>query len=954
MNYLKKIHDFINDDRIIKSLEKETIVNHKIKLITKIKDENKKIKCLSKLTEDWSKIEVIRTLSDEEKKINALKYLNNISARLEVIKNLKNDDKKLECMNMLTETWSKAEILKTIIDDDKKISVLNYLNDEWMRLYVIKTLKSDDKKIKCLNNIQNDDIKTEIIKMLDDNNKEKHLNQLSKAYNKYQVILTFKYPEKIFQTLNDNIDIYKLNIYSFISDMYNMNVLDKVKTIYPNLINEFLEYYEISANKDNLIGLIKKYGYIVFFFLANDNNLLKLINTDKESFQKIMAIFDNKKSCQLSMKDVDNIIFALLHREFRFSNKDTITIFGLLEQLIENKNIFELKKVLNEINDFYNVNEILEKNEINYDDFIKGLLNKEYINILHEITDNYIDLKRNEYIVENQQKVKTNLNLKISYEKKYLIDKLLECDINKIYDLIIKIDQKYLSKEELELINNKELLISAIKFQKKPNNYNGIDIKSKLRHLNQIFNKLYINQELDYLSEDDKKIVYEVKSTKSEEYLRIMSELDITIIKDKILNSELYDKLLNIIQKYHLLGWNDMFKPLLEKADLEFNSHSIVIMINYFYIFYPALEKKVEKGVLKEIRLVTLIDEVVTYSSSSIKYKCLLGREDYNIFVTNPNPNSAPVSKESRFESLFELMKKAIERKYITIPPINKNVIVNNKKINICVNSFLDPINFTYGERTGACMRLGGTGESLFRFCLTNENGFHICFKSDNNDFISRVSGFRNGNTVFLNQLRYSVNENYNNDDLYIAIKIVANLLVELTKESYYPIKNVVISSGYVMEKYFVENKNLDIDPLETLEFFYSDINRKNAIYLEENDNIKLGKNNTQKYRVPRKRMQYFTGYKEIEESIQQMYLFNALIKGKNIHDIEPCDDELTRNVSRLFVGEDWLVGYNKNNECIIRYILERDKYQIEEAQKEMNFILEQHNIIANNKKKTR
>ena len=44
----------------------------------------------------------------------------------------------------------------------------------------------------------------------------------------------------------------------------------------------------------------------------------------------------------------------------------------------------------------------------------------------------------------------------------------------------------------------------------------------------------------------------------------------------------------------------------------------------------------------------------------------------------------------------------------------------NGKKINIVVGNFSNIINLTYGERTGACMRIGGAGKSLFNFCLTN------------------------------------------------------------------------------------------------------------------------------------------------------------------------------------------------------------------------------------------
>ena len=42
-----------------------------------------------------------------------------------------------------------------------------------------------------------------------------------------------------------------------------------------------------------------------------------------------------------------------------------------------------------------------------------------------------------------------------------------------------------------------------------------------------------------------------------------------------------------------------------------------------------------------------------------------------------------------------------------------KNISIN------CDNT--SAINLTYGERTGACMRIGGAGRTLFDFCLENE-----------------------------------------------------------------------------------------------------------------------------------------------------------------------------------------------------------------------------------------
>ena len=63
-------------------------------------------------------------------------------------------------------------------------------------------------------------------------------------------------------------------------------------------------------------------------------------------------------------------------------------------------------------------------------------------------------------------------------------------------------------------------------------------------------------------------------------------------------------------------------------------------------------------------------------------------------------------------------------------------------------------------------MRSFGKGDNLFRFCNLDPRGFHITFTDEEGNYLSRVSGFRNGNTVFLNELRYSVDGRYSNEDV--------------------------------------------------------------------------------------------------------------------------------------------------------------------------------------------
>ena len=246
-------------------------------------------------------------------------------------------------------------------------------------------------------------------------------------------------------------------------------------------------------------------------------------------------------------------------------------------------------------------------------------------------------------------------------------------------------------------------------------------------------------------------------------------------------------------------------------------------------------------------------------------------------------------------------------------------------------------------------MRIGGAGDTLFDFCLSNENGFHVSLNdTTTNQFVSRVSGFRNGNTVFLNQLRSSVSDKYSDQDLYEAIKAFSNLIVELTKDSDFPIKNVVISNGFAMNNHTKENENLSVNPKDGFEYFYSDVSKDNAIFLIKTDEIKLGPSNTEKYDLTRKKINYYTEYDDIKNALQQIKLFDGLIKEQELFDIELYQEDVIEQISKLYVGEDWFIALDKNNEIIAEHIIERNSKATIKAKEEISNVLENINLLNN------
>lgn len=894
---------------------------------------------LAKLSSDEERIEWINNadlsyLEDGEIFALLVSSLENLDLKLEYMKN--HPEYKHYFKTIINTITDDEEIKKTIDFYKKNISKENDYNI----VIMIKQFNSDNLKLQYLDTVYGG-FKIDIIQSLkDDDLKIKLFNNLDEEdifINRYKscIIMSIKDMKKRMALLTslENATII----------ITHADWLDKVKEIYPEIIRKVAK--ENDLNYDNLLLLSNKLGYSVIRNLSE--NLKQIINLDKEEVNRILQIIDIEKSHQLEIKDVDNIAEAIIQREFRVKNSQVISVFPRLEHLIQNKDVNGIISILADINKYIDINEMLSKNNLNLELFINSLLENKNISILHDITNKYIEELRKEYLLERKKKVKEELNLDYAFEKNYLISKFFQKYNNEdIFKLLNReIDKSSLSMEQLELLNNKSLLIECLKFKRYPKNYNGNNlVRSKTKQLNQILTILYLDKKLDFLGnkeDENAEIIYKTPKISNDVFVSLMKELDINILKNKILNNqEMYNKLLKVFKSYKFLGWSNIFEKLLEEADLSFSERDVAVLINYFYSFYPKLEERLKNGLISNISLITILDEIGSYGSSSVKYDYLLGKEDSGLIISNPRPNSATLTLEQRLEMIPEEIKKQFSRRNITVPNIDKDISLKNGKIiNVNIGDVTSPINLTYGERTGACMRIGGAGSSLFAFCLENENGFHVRLTNPiTNKFISRVSGFRNGNTIFLNQLRYSLDENVTNSDLIEVIKLVAKELVELTKTSEYPIKNVVISDGYVMEG--KEKNLLNVENVqEGYKYFYSDVQNNNAIYLENNDKIELGPEKAVKYEVSRKKAVRYENLSEINEQIQRFNLINGLLLGTSLGDIPLVDENNIGNIQKLYVGEDFLLAFDFAGNIIIESILERDEYFKEKAKKEIDEI---------------
>lgn len=929
------------DNILIRNLDDEG----KFKLIEqkadKINDDDFFIRILKEKKDSLEKdviILIVNNIKNDEKRFEILEEINESVYFAYYIVSSINDDKfKLKYIkeNQRFDIYYWKEIVTSITDDEMKYNLaLEYRNiiGESNFLDILASLKSDEKKI--------DLILYNTLKISWDS-KSKLIKSIKDVELRFSISVSEALKEKNYGWLEEVIN--------------HDDEIIKSKTINYALLNFYSK--NNSLNLENLIFFVEKFGNVACRYLSNEN-VKKIINSDKEIFNKFLEIFNKEEFLKLNESVVDSVYDSIIQRIFRNSNIENIFyLFQELNLLVESNDKEGLIKRLKQIKNTGLVD--FEKYNININELVNNLLyaenRKESLAVLRNITEEYLIKSRNKYFEERKQNLTSDLSLEIRYDKKTFVNKILSTNsIDSIIKILDEIDIKFLNEESINLLKDKELLIECLNFKKDPlhSQVNFSRIKDYLKVLNSIFGILYEKeyQNLNKIMKLDEPLknesyVTNFNNINKENLIKIMCEVDIEQLQKRLFNNQfLYNELLNILKKYKILGWGNTFDKILEEAKIEYDQSTVSALLSYFYKFYPVLLEKQKNGEIKSITLLNLMDEISIYGSFSNQYKILLGKEDYNLYAKNPAPLSAPITKEERLEVIPEKIKIMFNRKYITVPTIDEQISLDNQKsLCVCIGNVSEPINLTYGERTGACMRVGGLGDTLFEFCLKNENGFHVRITNpENGALVSRVSGFRNGNTVFLNQLRYSLDEQYDNEDLVETIKKVAEILIEKTRQSEYPIENIIISKDYAMEKYKKGFVNLGRNIKIGYDHFYSDVNEHNAILLASAKGnslleLKLTPENAERYEVLRAKIKCLTQSDEIVSNINRIHLIDSLLKKIDVSEVELEYTNLS--INKLYIGEDWYIALDENNNIIKEFYIDRG----------LNKTLEEMNSVKNN-----
>lgn len=713
---------------------------------------------------------------------------------------------------------------------------------------------------------------------------------------------------------------------------------------YPNIIDMYVKKHNL--DRIHLREFIRRFNYNVLRFM-NSKNVRSVINLPDEEFVKFMNIFN--QGTMLDNNIINTICNSFLQREFRLVNKDDYTVFTQFELLLQNKNeetSIKLAELLVKVGEVVDIDRYLNKLGISFDQFVYNLMNddKVSIDLLHDMTQEYIMKKRELFVKDKLDVVFDEIGVNKKVEKNTYKKKMIE--ISSEFDirfLFQSIPEKYLTAEEKELVGNRALLDRLIKFKKEHTPLEDPSEKKYLKIFESLFNKAY---EYKY---DPKKFegmeglsysYYPIEPS-VEWLLGIIVECNVPQVVDKVINDkETYTKLVAFIQKYKMLGWDKTFQVFGPRAEVEFTEGTMASIISNFYIISAIAEEK-------DANLTQFIDYANCYDSMSKTYSYILGRDNYRAIAANEGKNKADMSKSERLSRVPRLIQGMYAREEITTPPIDKTYeTIDGKKINVVLGNSTNMINLSYGERTNSCLRIGGAFNNLFEFCIHDKNGFHVRFTDpETGEFISRVSGIRNGNTIFFNELRDSENPNYNNEQIIEVLNQLSNELIEMTKDEDCPIDNVVITYDYAMRDYeqsavptgLKDYPNAFYGKRFNIPFDGKFVLLKSTSPIGELVPYEFGADLARTYETQRDKVVTLTSPELAYEKVVQLQLIDSVLKG---YEIDELTINVPNNIDMCIAGEDWCI-YKDNEGNIHQFVVEMSKHK-NRALEEMKVALEQ------------
>ena len=628
---------------------------------------------------------------------------------------------------------------------------------------------------------------------------------------------------------------------------------------------------------------------------------------------------------------------------------------------------------------------------------VKTSPNKEkYLNLLHIICNYYVACKRTEYAdIYNMGRI---LDLQFDYDDTNLDEKITkyifkyDSDAKRIKEVLDALFKSGFSKDEIVDI------ISLIKGEKKYEEIPSNTI-AKIKQFRTVVYEFVNNKGYlllyQTLIKQDKRIkldrVYNLKGTKKLNLLKILANIKpdniIAIING---NPLVYTSLKELLskKKIHLLPTS--ISNILETPNVSviYSEENIATIINYYPEIYSfeqkkdynrkkrklvAITQKINEQIISgnektqekmskkkkkleeeltgntpvEMSTIQALLSADAYDAISSVFSLILTPEDARLIKDNPEPNSAHQKSKNnqRLKEAVELTKVLFTRSEVTIPTSNRILEVNeDTRVRVIVGNFTDSCNLTYGERTYSCMRIGGVGENLFLNALTNKNCFHVKFEDPTTgNFLSRVTGFRLGNTVFFNQLNESIDEKIISDEELIeAIKIISRSIIKDSKNSSFPIENVIISREDVFQLY---EPSVDLQILEkgeSLGEIYNDVTTSDCVVLattakeEPFAPINFNKDNYPIYPTARRTIRRINNKQEMSVYVNRVEAVKKLLAGEDYRLL--TKKEIDQEILYGLANDEWYI-FVDNTGSIHKNYLSTDKRAEDEFLEELEKI---------------
>lgn len=143
-----------------------------------------------------------------------------------------------------------------------------------------------------------------------------------------------------------------------------------------------------------------------------------------------------------------------------------------------------------------------------------------------------------------------------------------------------------------------------------------------------------------------------------------------------------------------------------------------------------------------------ILDFKDMFKYADLKQISLLGKDVIKKIYSNNGFTSS--SQAERINVACDLVSAMVSRKESTVPYINGTY----RNYRYSMYDSTDETLLTTGLDTNACFRVCGNDNDFLHYCALDKNGFVIKLTDSEGNFIGRASGFRNGNGVYINQLR--------------------------------------------------------------------------------------------------------------------------------------------------------------------------------------------------------